>query len=163
MKRTFTARIGGDEGPDSGEVPYIEVPAAVVDALGRARRPKVVVALGRSSYRSTVAVYGGRYYLPLNRQNLVLTGVSLGQQVEVSLELDTAPREVELPPALAAALDADPVAKEVFEKRSYSTRREHAEAVAGAKREATRERRIQSIMRSLEPESDSPSSASSRS
>ncbi len=59
------------------------------------------------------------------------------------LELDTAPREVEVPAALAAALAADPQAKAVFDGMAFTHRKEYARWVAEAKRDETRERRVQ--------------------
>lgn len=65
------------------------------------------------------------------------------------IRLDTAERVVEVPPALAAALDADPAVRAAFDALSPSARKEHARAVAEAKQEATRERRIAKIVESL--------------
>jgi uncharacterized protein YdeI (YjbR/CyaY-like superfamily) len=59
------------------------------------------------------------------------------------LELDTAPREVEVPAALAAALAADPQAQAVFDGMAFTHRKEYARWVAEAKRDETRERRVQ--------------------
>jgi uncharacterized protein YdeI (YjbR/CyaY-like superfamily) len=69
-------------------------------------------------------------------------GVEAGQQVELALELDAAPREVEVPAALARALADDPVAGAAFEALSYTHRKEYARWIEEAKREQTRERRV---------------------
>ena len=66
----------------------------------------------------------------------------LEQLVDVSVELDTAPREVEVPPALAEALAGDPVAGAAYENLAYTHRKEFARWIAEAKREETRERRV---------------------
>ena len=65
-----------------------------------------------------------------------------GDEVEVEVELDTAPREVEVPGDFAAALDAEPEARRTFDALSYSNKRWHVESVAGAKTDETRQRRI---------------------
>jgi len=62
--------------------------------------------------------------------------------VEVDLELDTAPRAVDVPDDLSAALDADPAARAFFDKLSYSNKLRHVLAIDGAKTAETRERRI---------------------
>jgi uncharacterized protein YdeI (YjbR/CyaY-like superfamily) len=67
--------------------------------------------------------------------------IKAGDEVEVTMERDDAPREVEVPPALQARLDADDSARGAFEKLSFTHRREYATWVAEAKREETRERR----------------------
>jgi uncharacterized protein YdeI (YjbR/CyaY-like superfamily) len=79
-------------------------------------------------------------------------GAEIGDTVEVELELDTRPREVQVPAELAAALAADPGAGATFEKLPFTRRREHAEAIAGAKREETRRRRLAKIMAELRGE-----------
>ena len=151
MAEVFQARIGGEgDGPlPADAVPLIEVPPQVVDALGRGRRPPVVVTLNGYSWRSTVAVYGGQYYLPVARGNRTAARVELGDRVEVRVELDTARREVDLPPALAAALAADGEVKAAFDRLSVTNRREHAEAISSAKQEETRKRRLDTILASL--------------
>jgi uncharacterized protein YdeI (YjbR/CyaY-like superfamily) len=72
--------------------------------------------------------------------------VAAGDQVDVILELDAAPREVEMPPALSAALAQDAQARAAFEKLAFTHRKEYARWVAEAKREETRERRVQQAL-----------------
>ena len=100
----------------------IEVPAKVVAALGSSKRPPVRATINGYTYRSTVAVMGGKFMVgvpPVFREG---AGVAAGDVVDVDLELDTAPREVELPADFAAALDKDIKAKKFFEGLSYSAK-----------------------------------------
>ena len=46
-------------------------------------------------FRSTVGVMGGRHLLPVSGEVRAGAGAAAGDQVEVELEPDTAPREVE--------------------------------------------------------------------
>lgn len=127
-----------------------EVPDGVVAALGAGKRPPVTVTVnGVHSYRSTVAVMGGRYLIPLSAENRTAAGVAAGDEVEVSLVLDTAPRSVDVPEDLAAALAGDAVAKAAFEKLSYSHQRQHVLAVEGAKKPETRARRVAKALEML--------------
>jgi hypothetical protein len=121
----------------------LEVPAEVVDALGATKRPPVRVTINGHTYRSTVAPMGGRYLLPLNAENRTAAGVAAGDEVDVEIELDTAPREIVVPDDLAAALDAEPSARAYFDSLSYSNKRFHVEQATGAKADATRARRIE--------------------
>ena len=120
----------------------LEVPTEVVEALGAGKRPAVSVTIGGHTYRSTVAVMGGRYLLPLSAEHREAAGVAAGDQVDVDVELDTAPREVEVPADFAAALDADAEARRFFDGLSYSNKRRLVLAVEGAKVADTRQRRI---------------------
>src|SRR5512139_1406290 len=86
----------------------IEVPPEVVEALGSGKRPAVTATIGRYSYRTTVAPMGGKFLIPVSAEHRAGAGIAAGDELEVDLELDTAPREVELPDEFAAALAADP-------------------------------------------------------
>jgi uncharacterized protein YdeI (YjbR/CyaY-like superfamily) len=85
---------------------------------------------------------GGESMVGLNREVREGAGVQAGDNVDVVLELDTAPREVEVPAALAEALAGDAQAKANFESLAYTHRREYAQWIEEAKREETRQRRI---------------------
>jgi hypothetical protein len=98
----------------------IEVPAKVVAALGSSKRPPVRATINGYTYRSTVAVMGGTFMLGISDDVRKAAGVAGGDMVDVDLELDTAPREVELPPDFAAALGRNAKAKKFFGGLSYS-------------------------------------------
>lgn len=143
MRFRTTVELGGKTATG------FEVPAEVVDALGAGKRPPVTVTLNGHTYRSTVAVMGGRYLLPLSVENRAAAGVQAGDEIDVDIERDTAPREVEVPDDLARALDDDPQAKAAWERLSYSHRRQHVLAIEEAKQAATRERRIAKALEML--------------
>lgn len=145
MSHTFTTRIELGGRTATG----FEVPAAVVDALGAGKRPKVRVTLNGHAYRSTVAAYNGVFMLPLSAENRRAAGVGAGERVDVTLDHDTEERTVAVPDDLRAALDARPGARSAFDALSFSRRRERAQAVLSAKRPETRERRIARIVDEL--------------
>jgi hypothetical protein len=123
-----------------------EVPADIVEALGAGKRPRVHVTINGHTYRSTVAVMGGRYLLPLNAENRSAAGVAAGDEIDVVVEPDTQPREVEVPNDFANALNADAVARQAFERLSYSHKRQHVQAIQAAKKPETRVRRIEKAL-----------------
>jgi hypothetical protein len=127
----------------------LEVPAEVVEALGVGKKPPVRVTIGAHTYRSTVAVMGGRYLLPLSAENRAAAGVAAGDEVDVDVELDTEPREVAVPADLSAALEGDDAAREAFERLSYSHRRRHVMAIEDAKTPETRQRRVTKALEML--------------
>jgi hypothetical protein len=120
----------------------IQVPDEVVEALGSGKRPAVKVTVNGYSYRSTVASMSGVFIISLSAEHRAGAGVGGGDEVEVDLELDSAPREVTVPPELVAALDAEPAARATFDGLSYSNKSWHVLQVTGAKTEETRQRRI---------------------
>ena len=89
----------------------IRVPDEVVEALGSGRRPAVTVTINGYTYRSTIAVMGGEYMVGVSAEHRAGAGVAGGDEVDVDLELDTAPREVAVPDDFGAALDAEPAAR----------------------------------------------------
>ncbi len=126
------------------------VPPEVVAALGKGKRPPVVVTLnGTYTYRNTVAVYGDEYLLGVSAEHRAASGVAAGDTITVDLELDTAPREIVEPPDLAAALDADVAARARFDALSPSNRGAVVALVTGAKTDETRQRRIEKAVASL--------------
>lgn len=120
-----------------------EVPPEVVASLGPGKKPAVIVTLNDGySYRSSVGSMGGKFLLPVSAEHRARAGIAAGDEVDVALELDTAPREVTVPDDLSAALDADPAARSFFDGLSYSNKLRHVLAIDGAKTAETRERRI---------------------
>jgi hypothetical protein len=120
----------------------IRIPDEVVEGLGAGRRPAVKVTIRGYTYRSTVAVMGDAYMVGVNADNRAAAGVRGGDEVEVEIELDTAPREISVPADLASALDAEPDARRTFDGLSNSNKSWHVYQVNGAKTEETRQRRI---------------------
>jgi uncharacterized protein YdeI (YjbR/CyaY-like superfamily) len=91
----------------------------------------------------------GETLLGLNRGVRESAGVRAGDTVEVAIELDTTPREVDMPEALASALAGDPAAKAAFEALAFTHRKEYARWVEDAKRQETRERRVTQTLEML--------------
>lgn len=142
MKTTFKTAVQQAEGKNATG---IRVPTEAIEALGNSKRPKVKVSLNGYTYRSTVAAYGEVYMLPLSQEHREAAGVAAGDEVEVSLELDTEPRTVAVPPVLAEAL-AEGGVTAVFDALSYTMRKECVRQVDSAKAEETRQRRITKIV-----------------
>ena len=127
----------------------IEIPAEVVESFGAGKRPPVVVTINGYSYRNTVAVMGGTYMVGVSNEHRAASGLAAGDEVDVDLELDTAPREVNLPADFAAALAADPAASATFAKLSNSNKGWHTYQIEGAKTDETRQRRIAKSIEAL--------------
>jgi hypothetical protein len=118
------------------------VPDEIVEALAGGRRPPVRVTINGYTYRNTIAVYDGESWLGVSAEHRAGARVEGGQELDVDVELDTAPREVVVPADFAAALDAEPAARRTFDGLSYSNRSWHVLSIEGAKSAETRERRI---------------------
>ena len=125
------------------------MPPEVVESLGAGKRPPVRVTINGYTYRNTIAVMAGVYMVGVSAEHRANAGVAGGDEVDVELELDTAPREITVPPDFAAALDADADAKRAFEALSYSNKQRHTLSIEGAKTAETRQRRIDKALSEL--------------
>ncbi len=126
-----------------------EVPTEIVEALGAGKKPPVRVTINGYTYRSSVAVMGGKFLCGVAAEHRAPAGVKAGDTVEIDLQLDTEKREVEIPDDVAKALKANAAAKVAFEKLSYSHKRAHVEPIAAAKAPETRQRRIDKMITTL--------------
>lgn len=127
---------------------FVELPFDVRKEFGKAR-PPVKISINSFTYRSTIAIYGGKYYVPVRKDRQEAAGVKPGDIVEVIILPDTEVRSVEPPPELATALAKNGPARTQWEKLSYTHQREHAEEILNAKRSETRARRVQRILEKL--------------
>jgi hypothetical protein len=138
--QTFRTTLLKGDGDTTGFV----IPDTVVEALGQGKKPKVTVTInGGFSYPNTVAVMGGQFMIGISKERRALAGVKGGDQIEVTLELDTAPRVMAVPPDLQRALDRDKAAKAHFASLIYSSQRRHIDPINQAKTPETRARRIE--------------------
>ena len=117
----------------------VTVPFDAEAAFGSARAP-VRGTVNGTPLRTRLMVYGGVTYLGLTREVREAAGIALGDAVAVELELDDAPREVSVPPELAAVLESGDL-RDAYDALAFTHRREYAEWVGTAKKPETRERR----------------------
>lgn len=127
----------------------ILVPEEVVEKLAAGKRAPVKVTLNGFTYRSTIAVMGGLFLIPLSAERRANAKVKGGEKMDVTLELDTKPREVELPDDLRKALSKEKAAMAFYEGLSYSAKLRYVAPVGQAKTEEMRQRRIEKVISDL--------------
>jgi hypothetical protein len=142
--KRFKARL---EARGSGAL--VEVPFDVGEAFG-AKRPPVRATINGVTFRSTVAVYGGRYYIGMRRELRDRADVSVGDTVSVEITRDREPRDVEVPDDLALALQKRRDAQRAFEELSFTHRKEWVQWITEAKKDETRRRRIDRTVEMLQ-------------
>jgi uncharacterized protein DUF1905/bacteriocin resistance YdeI/OmpD-like protein len=144
--QTFRTTLWASGGNNVG----IVVPEEVVTAFDRGKRVPVAVTIdGDHRYRSSIASMGGRFLVSFSAETRKATGRGAGDEVEVRLDLDDAPRTVDVPDDLAAELAGDDAARAAWDALSYSRQRAHAESVTGAKAADTRARRVAKVLDAL--------------
>jgi hypothetical protein len=127
---------------------FVEIPFDVSEHFGQAR-PPICVTINGYTYRSTVSVYGGKYYIPVRLSNQKAAGIKPDDMVSVTVAADTEVRETDPPPELLAEFKKNAAAKARWEKLSYTNKKEHAIAILEAKQHKTRERRLEKIIKDL--------------
>lgn len=128
--------------PGDMDATGIEIPAEIVEGFGAGKRPKLKVTVKGMTYRTTVAVMGGGYFVAFTKEHRAQTGLKANDPIEVTVELDTEPRTIEAPADLAAALEAAGV-RGAWDKLSYSHQKEHVRSIEEAKAPDTRQRRVE--------------------
>jgi hypothetical protein len=141
----FTTRL-----QPRGPAAAVVLDAEQVAALGEGKkRFPVVATVNGYTWRTSVASMGGEFLVGLSKAVREAAGVERDSQVDVALALDTGPREVEVPPALAAALEGDPDARAKFDALAFTHRKEYARWIDEAKRDETRDRRVAKALEML--------------
>jgi hypothetical protein len=103
MTHRFVATLqpSGSGGGFLAEIP-LDVPA-----LFGGRRVPVRGSVNGTPFRTTIAVYGGRYYLGFRKEIRDAAGIAAGDELTIELERDEEPRTVEVPADLAAVLGSE--------------------------------------------------------
>jgi len=119
-----------------------------VESFGAGKAFGVRVTIAGHTEPARLARMGGENLIGLSKAKRQAFGVEIGDEVDVLIELDTAPRDVEVPADLAQALDSAGV-RERFDALAYSHRKEHVRAIEEAKKPETRQRRIVAAVEKL--------------
>ena len=121
----------------------IVVPPEVVEKLGGGKKPAVNVTVNGFAYKGSIGTMAGQSMISFSSDKRAATGLKGGEAISVTLELDAAPRVMEVPADLQAALDKNKPAKAYFATLSYSNQRRHIEPIIAAKTPETRLRRLE--------------------
>ena len=144
-QRTFTATI---EAADGGGA-FVTIPFDVEAAYGK-KRVKIKATFDGVPYRGLLVRMGGPQHILIIRKDIrAQIGKEPGDEVEVTLDEDTEPRTVSLPPKFKAELAMHPEAEAFFHQLSYTHRKEYVDWITEAKREETRERRMKKAIEML--------------
>jgi len=126
----------------SGSGAYVTVPFDAEAAFGKKRVPIRATIDGVPYVGSLVRMGGGSHVLGVLKEIRVALDKDQGDVVDVVLEEDTAPRVVDMPGDLAAALESAPEAARFFDELAYSHQREYVRWILDAKRDETRAARV---------------------
>ncbi len=127
----------------------LEIPPGIVESLGGGKRPRVVVSINGHSWPTRVAPMRGRQLIGVSTANRKVAGVEIGEEITVDIVLDEEPLTVTEPADLIEALNAEPSARQAFDRLTISQRRQHVRLIEQAKGADTRARRIRTLISQL--------------
>jgi hypothetical protein len=96
----------------------IKIPEDIITKLGAGKKPPVKVTINGFTYRSTVAVMGGTFMVGVSAENRKGANVNGGDKIDITLQLDTEERTVEVPAEFQKVLDKNTTARKKFEALS---------------------------------------------
>jgi Bacteriocin-protection, YdeI or OmpD-Associated/Domain of unknown function (DUF1905) len=131
-----------------GPATAIVLTDAQVDELGGGKRAAVIVTIGTKTVRLRLAVMGGQNMIGISKANREELGVNIGDTVNATIEIDVAPRTVELPDDAAKALEKAKLRKK-FDALAFTHQKEHVRAISEAKKPETRTSRIEAMLQKL--------------
>jgi hypothetical protein len=144
-KRQFRALIEDAGGGGA----YVTIPFDVEQVFGK-KRLKVKATIDGEPYRGSLVRMGAPHHILIILKEIrQKIGKSIGDEVSIEIEEDLEQRQVELPLDLQQAFQSDPVARQVFDRLSYTHQKEYVRWVSEAKRPETRQRRLQQTLEML--------------
>jgi hypothetical protein len=146
-KQSFKAELISSSRGSGGHL--VTVPGEVVDALGGRGRTPVRATFNGIPYRGSIVKMGGTFCIGVTKAIIAQAGVATGDLLDVVVELDDKPREVDIPADLREPLQADERLKRAWDSLSYTQKREYANWIQDAKREETRRRRVEQTLERL--------------
>jgi hypothetical protein len=146
-KQRFRVVLEGDE---HSQATGIKIPFNVNEVFGTRARVAVRGTINGYAFRSSVFPEGnGVHYMAVNKVMREGAKAKAGDVVEITMERDDAPREIEPPADLEKALKGSPVIWAAWEKLSYTRRKEYVRGIEEAKKTETRAKRIERTVAEL--------------
>lgn len=121
----------------------IQIPDEIIEQLGAGKKPAIKVTINNFTYRSTVAVMGGVFMVGVSSENRVGANIKGGDKINVTIELDTEERVVEVPNELQQFLDKNKEAKKYFDTLSNSKKKILTLPIFASKTEPTKLKNIE--------------------
>lgn len=126
---------------------YLNIPVDISATFNSKGQVKVKGMINECPFHSTALPMGdGTHYLVVGKSIRQRIGAVQGDSVNVLLELDPDERQLDVPEDLMRALESLPQAKVVFNKLTYSQKKQYVDWILIAKRAQTRQHRIEKAL-----------------
>lgn len=146
-KYEFEGVIQKHEGMDAA---FVEFPYDTEKEFGQKGMVKVKITAEGYTWRSSLAKMGhGCHWIGLTQAVRKIINKNPGDKVQLVVEKDNEERIVEIPADLQKLLKKEKSAAAIFEKLSYTHKKEYVQWINEAKKEETRGRRIEKTIEML--------------
>jgi len=153
-KYTFYAEIKKRPGMNAA---FIEFPYSVEQEFGTQGQVKADVLFDGYRYRGSLAKMGYHcHYIGLTREVCKAIGKGAGDIIQVVLHKDEVLRVVQVPDDLRALLKDNRPAAQVFDRLSYTHKKEYVEWIISAKKPQTRLKRLNKTIEMLDKKIKNP-------
>jgi hypothetical protein len=133
-----------------GTLTYLNIPRDVSESFGSKGQVKVRGTINGYPFRGTAMPEGDdMHFLVVKKGIRDEIQATQGNTVMVTLELDPEARQVVIPENMARAFASQPLAKDAFERLSYSHQKEYVDWIQSARKEETRQCRIEKALELL--------------
>jgi len=153
-KQEFTATL--IKVPDM-DATYVMIPFDVKKEFGQKSHIKVKAWIDGFLYRGSIADMGEGNTLIVTKEVRKMIGKNPGDKVHIVIEEDKDERGIEIPADLKDVFRKNPEAVNYFITLSHSNRKEYVKWITNAKRQETREKRLEKIIELLLKKRKNPS------
>jgi hypothetical protein len=148
MKIKFEAKIEQNKNIDAA---YVKFPYDAMELFGVKGQVRIKALIDKKVlYRGSLAKMGmDCHILGITKAIRNEIGKNFGDTIEIELEQDLEPREIIIPEDALNLLKKNKKAKEIFERLSYTHKKEYIRWIEEAKKEETRKRRLEQFIQKL--------------
>ncbi|HET9743698.1 MAG TPA: YdeI/OmpD-associated family protein [Terriglobales bacterium] len=142
----FRTKLQGMEG---SEVAALVPPFDVPKVFGTKARVPVRGSINGFPFRSSLSNMGSGHMMAVNKDLRAGGKCKAGDMVDVVMQRDREERVVEVPDSMTKVIAADARAQSTWDSLSYTHQKEWVRAILEAKKEETRQARLQKMMTAL--------------
>ena len=126
---------------------FFVIPFNIEEVFGLKNHVKVKGNINGVEFRSSLTPRGdGQHYMVVSKAMQEAASITKGDTIHVCLEPDTEERLVEIPEIMQNVFKEHEEAGIIFEKLSYTRRKDYVDLIMGAKKESTRDKRIAQML-----------------
>jgi hypothetical protein len=130
---------------------FFIIPFNVEEVFGQKNHVKVKGNINGIEFRSSLTPRGdGNHYMVVSNSLQEAAGITRGDVIHVKMAPDTEERLVEIPEAIQKVFSENEEAGKIFEKLSYTRRKDFVDYIMEAKKDATRDKRISQMLEEIE-------------